>query len=220
MEKWVVFYHNGKELSSYTLKGTFEGEMEDTKSLLAHEYGINEADIETRVETRGKTTMKRKLYLAYGSNLSVRQMAFRCPDAEVIGTAKIKGYRLMYKGSLTGAYATIEQEEGQEVPVLVWSISKKDEERLDRYEGYPTFYHKKQLEVDVKGISDQTPAPSYGKHKAMVYIMDERRGHGIPAGHYESILRLGYQDFGFDQKILDEAMQYTIQQINSKTVAN
>ena len=29
-EKWLVFYHEGKELCGYTLRGTFEGERDET----------------------------------------------------------------------------------------------------------------------------------------------------------------------------------------------
>ena len=49
-------------------------------------------------------------YLAYGSNLSLERMAIRCPDAVVAGTAKIPGYRLLFKKSGSGFYATIEQD--------------------------------------------------------------------------------------------------------------
>ncbi len=31
----------------------------------------------------------KKFYLAYGSNLNVEQMRFRCPDARIVGTAEI-----------------------------------------------------------------------------------------------------------------------------------
>ena len=86
--------------------------------------------------------MKRKIYLAYGSNMSLLQMYHRCPDAEPIGKGIIKDYRLMFKGSKSGNYATIEYEEGQQVPVVVWAISEKDEQSLDRYEGFPSFYVK------------------------------------------------------------------------------
>ena len=41
----------------------------------------------------------KKYYIAYGSNLNVRQMKFRCPTAKVVGTSVIKGYELLYKGS-------------------------------------------------------------------------------------------------------------------------
>ena len=37
--------------------------------------------------------MEKRYYLAYGSNLNVRQMMMRCPSARIIGTAKIKDYK-------------------------------------------------------------------------------------------------------------------------------
>lgn len=52
----------------------------------------------------------KKYYIAYGSNLNVRQMKFRCPTAKVVGTSVIKGYELLYKGSKTGSYLTIDKE--------------------------------------------------------------------------------------------------------------
>ena len=54
----------------------------------------------------------KKYYLAYGSNLNIRQMKFRCPTAKIVGTAIIKDYELLYKGSKTGSYLTIEKKEG------------------------------------------------------------------------------------------------------------
>ena len=42
MEKYKVFYYNGKELCAYTLRGTFESEEEATKELLAKENGIDD----------------------------------------------------------------------------------------------------------------------------------------------------------------------------------
>ena len=83
--------------------------------------------------------MEKRYYIAYGSNLNVRQMMMRCPTARLIGTSVIKDYRLMFKGSQTGSYLTIEQSLGSEVPVGVWAVSEADERALDRYEGYPNF---------------------------------------------------------------------------------
>ena len=34
--------------------------------------------------------MKKRYYLAYGSNLNVHQMMYRCPTARIIGTAVIE----------------------------------------------------------------------------------------------------------------------------------
>ena len=46
--------------------------------------------------------MSKKEYFAYGSNLNFDQMAYRCPEATVVGTAKLDGYELAFRrGYLT-----------------------------------------------------------------------------------------------------------------------
>lgn len=47
-EAWIVFCLNGKEIGGYTVRGTFGGEIEATKGLLASEHGCNADDIEAR----------------------------------------------------------------------------------------------------------------------------------------------------------------------------
>lgn len=56
------------------------------------------------------------LYFAYGSNMNLNQMAFRCPDAEVVDTVRLEGYRLAFcmNGGGNGV-ATILPEEGSYV---------------------------------------------------------------------------------------------------------
>ena len=95
--------------------------------------------------------MEKKYYLAYGSNLNMRQMSRRCPTAKPLGTATLEGWTLLFKGSKSGSYLTIEPKEGASVPVGVWEISERDEGYLDVYEGYPNFYYKKELEVTFTG---------------------------------------------------------------------
>lgn len=144
----------------------------------------------------------KRYYLAYGSNLNVRQMKFRCPTARVVGTAVIEGYELLFKGSKSGSYLTIEPKEGSEVPVAVWEVLEQDELNLDRYEGFPTFYYKKEIQVVMKGIRS-------GKERvrdAFVYIMHEDRTHGIPSWHYVETCVSGYKTFGFDENLLLEAI--------------
>ena len=145
---------------------------------------------------------KEKFYLAYGSNLSVGQMLRRCPDAVYAGTAEIKGYRLLFKGSMTGSYLTIEPKKGRKVPALVWKVSEGDEAALDLYEGFPRFYRKETMEVEVKSLLDGKPA---GTVDAFVYIMDESRPAGKPAEGYYQVCAEGYRRFGFDAKILQRA---------------
>ncbi len=52
MEKWKVFYHGEKELGAYTLEGTFKGEEDATKKLLADENEITIDDIKVVIEER------------------------------------------------------------------------------------------------------------------------------------------------------------------------
>ena len=47
---------------------------------------------------------EKRYYIAYGSNLNVSQMRMRCPHATILGTANLKGWELLFKGSKTGSY--------------------------------------------------------------------------------------------------------------------
>lgn len=147
-----------------------------------------------------------RYYIAYGSNMDERQMAYRCPNARLVGTSEIKGYELLFKGSKTGAYATIEKRKGSTVPVLVWEITESDEVSLDRYEGFPSFYYKKDLEVIVNGE----------RLTAMVYIMDESRKIGVPTNSYFDILDSAYWKFGFDYNILETAYNKCWEAVHGK----
>lgn len=142
-------------------------------------------------------------YLAYGSNLSVTQMAHRCPDAVYVGMASIKGYQLLFKGSGSGNYLTIEKKRGRSVPVLVWRISADDEAALDIYEGCPRFYYKTMMKVEVQSLMDTT---SLGTVDALVYIMHEERLKGCPTHTYFDTCMEGYLRFGFPDSLLERAV--------------
>ena len=134
---------------------------------------------------------ERRLYIAYGSNLNLEQMARRCPTAEVVGTAVMRNWRLLFCG-----VATIERYHGGKVPVLVWDIKPADEAALDIYEGYPRLYRKESVRITLNGK----------QVRAMVYIMDGKRLSQPSAGYYGSI-RAGYESAGFDVGILNKAVR-------------
>ncbi len=140
--------------------------------------------------------MNNKLYIAYGSNLNLEQMANRCPTAKVVGASKINNYRLLFRGSHAGAVATIEPYKGGSVPVLVWEITHADETALDRYEGWPFLYRKETLKIrlDKKYVT------------AMVYIMNEGRPLGQPSCYYYSTILEGYKSADFNVDILRNAV--------------
>ena len=152
--------------------------------------------------------MAKRFYIAYGSNLNIPQMQARCPSARVVGTSEIPGYRLLFKGSKTGAYLTIEKETGFSVPVAVWDVTKKDEESLDYYEGFPDFYYKVEMKLPIKGIK----TGKVRTRSAFVYIMHEERKPGIPSRFYVNTCLEGYASFGFDENVLTEALRYSIRE--------
>ena len=140
--------------------------------------------------------MKKTLYLAYGSNLNLTQMATRCPTARVIGSTVLKDYRLLFRGPHAGAVATVEPYEGSGVPVLVWELTPADEAALDRYEGWPYLYRKETIKVKLNGKTV----------KAMVYIMNDGRPLGTPSCYYYSVILEGYKSACFDVDILRTAV--------------
>ena len=146
---------------------------------------------------------KKRYYLAYGSNLNMAQMQWRCPGAVPLGTAEISGYRLLFKGSRTGSYLTIEKADGFSVPVGVWAVTEADESRLDRYEGYPAFYYKTEMDITYTGLVSKKQR----KVRAFVYIMHEDRPFGLPSRFYTSTCMEGYKSFGFDSRYLVEAIE-------------
>jgi len=131
-------------------------------------------------------------------------MANRCPTAKVVGASKIKGYRLLFRGSHAGAVATIEPFKGESVPVLVWDITPGDEAALDRYEGWPFLYRKETIKVRLNGKTVQ----------AMVYIMNEGRPLGQPSCYYYSTILDGYKSAGFDVEILRKAVADSFEEDN------
>lgn len=157
----------------------------------------------------------KKLYLAYGSNLSMYQMSQRCPNAVPLATATLKDYRLLFKGSKTGSYLTVEPYDGGQVPLVVWSISEVDERNLDYYEGCPDFYYKKEIEVELRSLVNGT---SLGTAPALIYIMHESRPLGCPSIHYVNVCLEGYRRFGFDSKIMLQALNDSIGKRQAKKI--
>ena len=59
--------------------------------------------------------MEETLYFAYGSNINLDQMAYRCPAAQVVGPVVLEGYELLFRGNASGnGVATIKPKEGQQ----------------------------------------------------------------------------------------------------------
>lgn len=127
-------------------------------------------------------------YIAYGSNMVEEQMAFRCPNARLIGTGRLPNHRLEFY-----LHATVERSRahGAGVPVAVWEIDAADEKNLDHYEGFPTYYtkHKRKVLMD-----------DGSQIEGMVYIMNMIRPQPPTAGYYNGI-HDAYIKLGIDSEI-------------------
>lgn len=134
-----------------------------------------------------------KIYLAYGSNMSVEQMAHRCPEAKLLKVTVLPGFRLAFTGAPNRSYATIQKDDTRQVPVLLWEISQTDEASLDRYEDYPNFYGKAEIELNGQTV--------------MYYYMVEQYGLGLPSDEYYNIIAAAYDKFDFDKTILETALK-------------
>lgn len=146
-------------------------------------------------------SVNKKIYVAYGSNLNISQMSYRCPDAEVVGVGTLENYQLSFKGWADHGVATVSKKEGFTVPVALWAISEADEKNLDVYEGWPHLYRKENIEVKLNNGEIVT---------GMVYIMNAvHRGTPMlpsrPTPIYYNTIAEGYRHFKFNQKILGEA---------------
>lgn len=157
----------------------------------------------------------KRLNIAYGSNLNLQQMARRCPTAKVYAKGVVLNYRLLFKGTPGNAYATIEPFKGGKVPVLVWDLNPEDEQALDFYEGFPSFYYKRDLKVELETGETVT---------AMVYIMTNKikdRIHiNLPSQSYLKTVQAGYIAAGFDIGFIEEALKISAEALSDNELDN
>ena len=149
-----------------------------------------------------------RLYLAYGSNLNLEQMKNRCSGAKLVGYSYIQNYRLIFRGSGSGFYLSIEPAAGHQVPCGVFSITPNDEASLDYYEGFPRFYRKKEIVTYMNALNGESRIIS-----AMVYYLPASSQAGMPTTRYVQTCKQGYADFGFEEDVLLKALTDTWEEI-------
>ena len=147
------------------------------------------------------------LYLAYGMNTNVDQMASRCPNSISIGRVDIPDYRLVFRG-----VADVMESPGDILQTVVWDITSRCEAALDILEGYPTFYTKKYLDVK---IGSKT-------YEAMIYQMiGDRLDYSHPSMFYQNLLEEGYQAHALDLNQIYEAEGFcTVEDNFNRSYAN
>ena len=133
-----------------------------------------------------------KLYFAYGANLNIDSMEYRCPDAVAVEPCYLSGWRLGFSG-----VATIRPDPDGAVAGALWAISEADECSLDRFEGYPSLYRKETIQIDGMEV--------------MVYVMNADYP-SEPGNNYLMTIAQGYQDWNLDLGYLAEAVERTEQE--------
>jgi gamma-glutamylcyclotransferase len=134
------------------------------------------------------------LYFAYGSNLNLRQMQYRCPAATPLDKVYLRGTRLVFRG-----VADVVFEDDATCPGGIWDITEECEDALDRYEGCNDqgtgMYRKEYIDV-----------PGFGE--TLVYVMNSTGICPPSVGYYNGIVQ-GYRDFGLSLRRLKIALKHS-----------
>lgn len=134
------------------------------------------------------------LYWAYGSNLSVRRMRMRCPDARPVGPLVIADGALTFRG-----VADVTIRKGSLVAGGLWRITRACERSLDAAEGVSNrWYLKRYLQLSVKGKIED----------CLFYQMRIAEGIMPPTPEYLEAIVQGYRDFHLEEHehLIDKAL--------------
>jgi len=130
-------------------------------------------------------------YFAYGSNMSARQMATRCPGATAYGPARLEGYRLAFdlpSRHWGGWVADVLPEPGSTVWGVLWRLHPEHWAILDDYEDVDEQRYRR-LTLEVVS-ADGWPV------RAQLYRVVTPRGEGRPSARYLATLLEGAREHG------------------------
>lgn len=133
-----------------------------------------------------KTPDPPRLYFAYGSNLSLTQMASRCPTATYHSFGVIRNCTWVIGPR---GYANIVPSQNPQDIVygMLYTMLPSDEATLDVAEGVPYAYVKQMMPV-------QLLPPDSGTVEALVYVDVERPGTGRSREEYAGRMNKGIRD--------------------------
>lgn len=124
------------------------------------------------------------MYAAYGSNMHPEQMLQRAPHSPMAGTGWLVGWRLAFCGGdigWDGALATVVEDPGARVFVVLYDVPDDDKPALDRWEGSEIGLHRK---IRVRVDPD---LPGADPVLAWLYVMDAFEG-GLPSARYLGVM--------------------------------
>ena len=135
-----------------------------------------------------------KLYFAYGANLNLQGMRFRCPAARPVSTFLLHDYRLTFSG-----VATVQPCLDASVSGALWEITDECEDNLDVFEGFPYLYTKIYTEQN--------------DMEFMFYVMNDDPP-SLPGRSYFNTILEGYRDWDLPVSELHLARQQVLLECN------
>lgn len=134
-------------------------------------------------------------YAAYGSNLSLAQLARRCPAAEIIGSGTLRGARIVF-----ARFMGIVQSTDSVVPVGLYKLNAADVAALDRFEGLRRAYERVLVTIDVGDVAV----------RCFTYVKVNNQLQ-MPSDSYYATCLEGYNDWQMDTRRLRHAREHARQ---------
>ena len=133
-------------------------------------------------------------YFAYGMNTNLDSMSSRCPNAELIGAAKLDGYRFVFR-----RHADVELSYNDTVDGVLWLIDQHDLDSLDAFEGFPDYYIRSRAWVE---HDDRW-------YIAWIYQMVDQTYTATPSLSYVHMCLEGYNQNEINTKQITSLLEFT-----------
>jgi len=130
------------------------------------------------------------LYFAYGSNMNHEQMKKRCPLSKFICNGKLDNHGIVFDGyskKWGGSVANVIPSEGVDVEGGVFEITNDDLNSLDKCEGYPVSYDRREVIIKAEN--------GVNINNVVVYFREGEK-EGIPSNEYLNVIKRGARDCG------------------------
>jgi len=130
-------------------------------------------------------------YFAYGMNTNLDEMAHRCPGATSLGPAWLDNYEFVFR-----THADIIKSPGSICYGVLWDINSTHLKALDALEGYPYYYTRFRVRVNLGDRSIY----------ALTYQMNDQSYIQEPGTGYLQMVTEGYEQNGVPTDQIDHAI--------------
>lgn len=146
------------------------------------------------------------LYIAYGAELDPGFMKLAFRRAKVVAKSWLHDHRLIFTGDEYEGRANIIPAKGYEVPVVVWSITLK--QNTLAYTSTDSVYKKMSMSLEVDG-----------EIRECLLYLPRSTGYALPTvEHLAKIIR-GYKHYNFDKKYISDAVKYSYEKAEKEETA-